>query len=86
MPMSFIMSKNVEHSSGKTPQGSSFPASRELSRFLPRREGPLVYKFHTSAISAHFFDQVQVFFFSFALLLRLDSKQTGNSRTYRHLD
>ena len=26
------------------------------------------------------------FFFSFALLLRLDSKQTGNSRTYRHLD
>ena len=25
-------------------------------------------------------------FFSFVLLLRLDSKRTGNSRTYRHLD
>ena len=71
MPMSFIMSKNVEHSSGKTPQGSSFPASRELSRFLPRREGPLVYKFHTSAISAHFFDQVQVFFFFFCIVIKV---------------
>ena len=74
MPMSFIMSKKVEHSSEKTPQGSSFPASRELSRFLPRREGPLVYKFHTSAISAHFFDQVQVFFlFCIVIKVRLEA-------------
>ena len=69
--MSFIMSKNLEHSSEKTPQGSSFPASRELSRFLPRREGPLVYKFHTPAISAHFFDQVQVFFFFFCFVIKV---------------
>ena len=42
MPMSFIMSENVEHSSEKTP--------RELMEQFN-------YKFHTSVISAHFFDQ-----------------------------
>ena len=41
------MSKNVEHSSEKTP--------RELM--------DEVCKSHTSVISAHFFDQVLVFFF-----------------------
>ena len=54
--MSFIMSKDVEHSSEKTP--------RELiGRFIKFR------------------------YFSFlrtALLLRLDSKLTVDSRTYRH--
>ena len=46
MPVSFIMSKNVEHSSEKTP--------RELmERFT---------NFTHAHASAHFFDQVQVFF------------------------
>ena len=40
-----------------------------------------------SVISTHFFDQVQIFFFlCTALLLRLDSKPTVNSRTYRYFD
>ena len=70
MPMSFIMSKNVEHSSEKTP--------RELM--------DEVCKSHTSVISAHFFDQIHVFsFLCTALLSRLDSKPTVNSRTCRHL-
>ena len=42
------MSKNVEHSSDKTPRVG---AQVEI------------YKFHTSVISTHFFDQVQIFFF-----------------------
>ena len=46
--MSFIMSKNVEHSLEKTPCRG---AHREI------------YKFHTSVISTHFFDQVEIFFF-----------------------
>ena len=46
--MSFIMSKNVEHSLEKTPCRG---AHREI------------YKFHTSVISTHFFDQVETFFF-----------------------
>ena len=41
------MSKNVEHSSEKTPRELTW---RDL------------YKFHTSVISTHFFDQVQIFF------------------------
>ena len=43
-----------------------------------------VYKFHTFVISL-----IKFRYFSFlrtALLLRLDSKQTDNSRTYIHLD
>ena len=44
----FIMSKNVEHSSEKTPRELTW---RDL------------YKFHTSVIATHFFDQVQIFFF-----------------------
>ena len=58
MPVSFIMSKNVEHSSEKTPR-------EVIGRFIKFR------------------------YFSFlrtALLLRLDSKPTVNSRTYRHVD
>ena len=42
-----------------------------------------IYKFHTSVILIKFR------YFSFlrtALLLKLDSKPTVNSRTYRHLD
>ena len=42
------MSKNMEHSSDKTPRVG---AQVEI------------YKFHTSVISTHFFDQVQIFFF-----------------------
>ena len=73
MPMSFIMSKNVEHSSEKTPK--------------PRAQGE-IYKFHTSVSSTHFFGQVQIFFFftRCIMLLTLDSKPTFNSRTNRHLD
>ena len=44
MPMSFIMSKKLEHPSEKTPKG---------------RHGE-IYKFHTSVISTHFLDQVQL--------------------------
>ena len=65
------MTKNVEHSSEKTP--------RELMKGFTNL---------TPVISTHFVDQVQIFF-SFlrtALLLRLDSNPTVNSRTYRHLD
>ena len=52
MPMSFITTKNEEHSSDKTP--------RELME---------IYKFHTSVISTHFFDKVQIFFFFRTALL-----------------
>ena len=47
MTVSFIMSKKVEHSSEK----------------MPRELMDEVCKSHTSVISAHFFDQVLVFFF-----------------------
>ena len=43
MPMSLIMSKNVEHSSEKTPKAWA--------------QGE-IYKFHTSVISTDFFGQV----------------------------
>ena len=73
--MSFIMSKNVEHSSVDIAENAKGAAHGEI------------YKFHTSVISNHFFDQVQIFLFlRTALLLRLNSKPTVNSRTYRHLE
>ena len=46
-----------------------------------------IYKSHTSVISTQFVDKFRYFsFLRSALLLRLDSKPTVNSRTYRHLD
>ena len=46
-----------------------------------------VYKFHTSVITFHIFDQVHVFFF-FApcLVSKLDLKPTLSSRIYRHFE
>ena len=85
MLLLFITSKNVEHSSEKTPQVSSFSASRGLARFLPHRERPLlawsgahveVYSFHTSAISAHF-SSSGIFLFSHCIVskVRLETNE-----------
>ena len=55
MPMSFIMSKNVEHSSEKTP--------RELMEIAPRED--------TSVISTHFVTVARKGHYNFFFLLKL---------------
>ena len=69
--MSFIMSKNVEHSSEKTP--------RELVERFKNFTHLLFLVISLIKFSYFSFSRT-------ALLLRLDSKPTVNSRTYRHLD
>ena len=62
--MSFIMSKNVEHSLEKTPCRG---AHREI------------YKFHTSVISTHFFDQVEIFFFLTHCIVNNNNNNNNNN-------
>ena len=62
--MSFIMSKNVEHSLEKTPCRG---AHREI------------YKFHTSVISTHFFDQVEIFFFLTQCVVNNNNNNNNNN-------
>ena len=69
--MSFIMSKKCEAFIGENAKGAHGE----------------IYKFHTSVISTHFFDQVQIFFFfTPCIVIKVRLKPTVNSRTYRHLD
>ena len=58
------MSKNVEHSLEKTPCRG---AHREI------------YKFHTSVISTHFFDQVEIFFFLTQCVVNNNNNNNNNN-------
>ena len=58
------MSKNVEHSLEKTPCRG---AHREI------------YKFHTSVISTHFFDQVEIFFFLTHCIVNNSNNNNNNN-------